>query len=130
MSPLLFAATLAAAQGAQSGPPPGDWVLFFTHSEGSISFYDQDSVLREGAKARVFARWDRSQVSGSPFYEARLLEEVDCTARTVQILAIISYDRAGAEIHRTGEAPAAPVQPRTVGAALYRQLCRNQAAGR
>ena len=122
---ILAALALAAAQPAAQG----EWVFFFEHDEGGRSAFDSGTVQREGDIVRVWARWDRSVVTGSPFREARIHEELDCAARTVRILAFAGYAADGREVARSDEAAeVTPVTPGTVGGGLYLALCEGQAS--
>ena len=126
-SQLLLAAAAAVVPAAGiSAQPAGTprWERFFDHEEGGDSALDRASLVRNGAVVRVWARWDRSAVADSPFREANILEEVNCEARTAQILAFVAWDRQGSEIARNQQPGAAETAaPGTVGAALIDTVC-------
>ena len=94
MTPLL-ALLLAVAPP----PPTGEWVPFDVPEQSGVSFYDSGTVERDGDLVRVWIRWN-PQDEAAPFDEARVLSQIDCRARTGQILRSAVYDRDGGLIGR------------------------------
>jgi len=115
---LILAGTATPASAAE------DWVPFFDHDDGSVSYFDRSSFVRTGDVVRVMARWDRSSVAGSPFHTGLVQDEVNCTARTVQILGFRALDANGRQIVISSEpGDVEAVESGSVGEALFEEVC-------
>ena len=111
MLDMLLAAALAQATN-QAGPAP-DWRQIARVEGRGTVYFDPASLARDGRRLQITLRaaFDADQPSG--MRTGISVVRIDCTAQTVALGRIISFDARGTVLS-DGQAQGAPSVPHTV----------------
>jgi hypothetical protein len=107
-------------------PLSGGALRAFAENDTAVHFVDQDSVRRDGDRARLhqYTVLDPGAPSGDRVIVQWMTEvQVDCAGRTVQSVRLSAYDEAGDEVLWLPAEPAEPIRPLTVQADLHTEIC-------
>jgi hypothetical protein len=122
----MFLSLLAipAALPAQTGGA-ANWVPLTENDQGPISI-DTRSVERDGSRVAAWYRTDLRQPGENNEIVWMDRREVDCDARTIRLLAFSERraDGSTAASNPDVNGQAGPIQPNSVGAAMYDHLCK------
>jgi hypothetical protein len=105
-------------------------------AEHATIYIELDTIARSEGKPVVWTLWDHAseQVNlyHEPYRSVRLLNEYDCTARTVRLVEIIEYTNSlgNGEPLRSypgSDTDSRPVTPGSVADQILRDVCRSSA---
>ncbi len=112
---LIMAATPAFA---------ANWVYVLTDSNGTVIYYDADTIQRSGKWVTVWEKWDHSRDKTVKEREKKIRLTYDCVQRTSTNLSAIYYypDEKNKTFNfKTSEQSF--VAPETVGEATLEAVC-------
>ncbi len=119
---LIAAALLLAASPAFAA----NWVYVTTDTDGTVYYYDADTVQRSGNQVTVWEKWDHSRDKTIKERERKRQYQYDCAESTSTLLHSIIYYPDGtvrSVAYKTYEQEADPIVPDTIGAVGFEAVC-------
>jgi len=123
----LMLVCLALAAASPTSAVAQTWIRYGAGQNGTVFYYDSETIRRDGQIVRVWERQDHSQNRSIPYREAKALLVVNCTEQTVGLTYLVTFNADGT-IRDTISIPSYRVQhdpavPGSVSASLLRALC-------
>jgi hypothetical protein len=106
-----------------------NWVRYSTDRQGSIYYYDSESLRESGSNiVRIWIRIDYSNNRSERAREAKHLISLNCAESTFALLSYITYDAQG-NITSSRNIPSyaiqySPIIPESIAESLSNVLCR------
>lgn len=103
------------------------WTEITKSKDGSVIYIDGSSMVREGARVRLWSKIDFSNVATEEAREAVILYSVDCDKKTSATLSYVRY-RANGSVLRSWNEPSiyptfSPIFPDSVMEETARIAC-------
>ena len=111
---LIMAATPAFA---------ANWVYVLTDSNGTVIYYDADTIQRSGKWVTVWEKWDHSRDKTVKEREKKIRVAYDCVQRTSANLSAFFYYPDGKIKTFDFKNEQSPLAPETVGEAALEAVC-------
>ena len=93
---MLFAVALLAPLPAFAE----DWVQLMESEDGSLFWYDRDSVRVEGGIASFWIKTKHTKVEPGEAIATRTLEQIDCAGSQIRLREMINLDAKDVELDR------------------------------
>lgn len=103
-----------------------NWIYVTTGVNGTVIYYDADTIQRSGDQITVWRKLDHSRDKTIKAREAKDRYRYDCAERTDTLLAYTDYypdGRIEADNIPTYRQEASPVTPDTVGETILETVC-------
>ena len=117
---------LAATTALVMAPTPAfaaNWVYVLTDSNGTVIYYDADTIQRSGKWVTVWEKWDHSRDKTKKEREKKIRVTYDCVQRTSGNLSAFFYYPDGKIKTFDLNNEQSPLAPETVGEAALEAVC-------
>ena len=126
MKPINLLGAATALVMAATPAFAADWVYVTTGEDGTVYYYDADTVRRSGNQVTVWENWDHSRDKTTEYRERKVQIRYDCAERTITFLYSIAYYPDGTSksfTWKTYEQETDPVAPATLGESRLEAAC-------
>lgn len=117
---------LIAATALVMAPTPAfaaNWVYVLTDGNGTVRYYDSDTIQRSGKWVTVWEKWDHSRDKTIKERERKIRFTYDCVQRTSGNLSAFYYYPGGKIKTFDFKNEQSPLAPETVGEAALEAVC-------
>ena len=103
-----------------------DWVYVSADSNGTIYYYDADTIRRSGSQVTVWEKEDASRNKTVKYREQKIQSQFSCSDRTYRLLSFVTYYPDGKRNSYsldTYEQKVEAIPPDTIGEARLEAVC-------
>jgi hypothetical protein len=123
MKPINLLAATTALVMAATPTYAANWVYVLTDGNGTVRYYDSDTIQRSGKWVTVWEKWDHSRDKTVKEREKKIRGTYDCVQRTSANLSAIFYYPDGKIKTFDFKDEQSPLAPETAGEATLEAVC-------